>query len=60
MSLVASDRAPLGVAQILCLLTPLFLIPCMAPLYKERISPRAVIGALAAVGGVAVLFIRRG
>jgi hypothetical protein len=39
MSLVASDRAPLGVAQTLCLLMPSFLIPCMAPLYKERLSP---------------------
>jgi drug/metabolite transporter (DMT)-like permease len=60
MSLVASDRAPLGVAQTLCSLTPLFLIPCVAVIYKERISPRAILGAVAAVGGVALLFVRRG
>lgn len=58
MSLVASDRAPLGVAQTLCSLPPVFILPLAALLYGERITPRAVIGALAAIGGAALLFVR--
>ncbi len=57
MSLVASDRAPVGVAQTLCSLTPIFLAPLAAWLYKERISPRAVLGAIVAVGGASLLFV---
>lgn len=57
MSLVASDRAPLGIAQTLCSLTPVFILPFAVLVHKERISPRAVIGALIAVGGSALLFL---
>lgn len=56
MSLVASDHAPLGVAQTLCGLSPVFILPFAAIIHKERISPRAVLGAVVAVGGSAVLF----
>jgi drug/metabolite transporter (DMT)-like permease len=58
MSLVASDRAPLGVAQTLCSLVPIFILPLSVVLYKERISPRAIIGVFIAVGGSALLFFR--
>ncbi len=57
MSLVATDNAPVGVAQTLCSLTPLFLVPLAALIYKERISPRAALGAIMAVGGAALLFV---
>ncbi len=57
MSLVATDRAPLGIAQTLCSLTPIFLVPLAAVIYKERISPRAALGAVMAVGGAALLFV---
>ncbi|MHC4696052.1 MAG: DMT family transporter [Planctomycetota bacterium] len=57
MSLVASDRAPLGIAQTLCSLVPIFILPLAVVLYKERVSPRAIIGAFLAVGGSALLFI---
>jgi drug/metabolite transporter (DMT)-like permease len=57
MSLVASDRADLGVAQTLCSLPPVFLLPAVILIHKERVSPRAVIGAFLAVAGVALLFI---
>ncbi len=57
MSLVASDRAPLGVAQTLCSLAPVFILPFAVLIHKERISPRAVIGALIAVGGSTLLFV---
>ncbi|MHC4063201.1 MAG: DMT family transporter [Planctomycetota bacterium] len=56
MSLVASDRAPLGVAQTLCSLPPVFILPFAVLIHKERIGPRAVLGALVAVGGSALLF----
>lgn len=56
LSLVACDRAPLGVAQTLLTLSPVFILPATAILHRERISARAVIGALLAVGGAAVLF----
>lgn len=58
MSLVASDRAPLGVAQALCSLPPVFILPFVILVYKERVSPRAALGALTAVVGSAVLFFR--
>lgn len=57
MSLVASDRAPLGIAQTCCSLTPLFILPVAAIVEKERITLRAALGALLAVGGLAVLFL---
>lgn len=56
MSLVASDRAPLGVAQTLCSLTPLFILPFAVLIHKEKISKRAVGGAVIAVLGSALLF----
>ncbi|MFQ5590183.1 MAG: DMT family transporter [Phycisphaerae bacterium] len=57
MSLVASDRAPLGIAQTLCSLVPIFILPLAATVYKEHISPRAMLGAFLAVGGSALLFL---
>ena len=56
MSLVAADRAALGVAQTLCSLTPVFILPFTVLIHKERVSPRAAVGALIAVAGVALLF----
>ncbi len=57
MSLVASDRAPLGIAQTLCSLTPIFILPAVVILYGERVSPRAAFGAVLAVAGSALLFL---
>ncbi|MFH0980876.1 MAG: DMT family transporter [Planctomycetota bacterium] len=56
MSLVASDRAPLGVAQTLCSLAPVLILPFAALVHKERIGRRAVLGAVVAVGGSTLLF----
>jgi drug/metabolite transporter (DMT)-like permease len=57
MSLVASDRAPLGIAQTLCSMTPIFILPCVAIIHRERITFRATCGAVLAVGGGALLFL---
>ena len=57
MSLVASDRAPLAVAQTCCSLSPVLLLPLAAIIYKEHVTARAVIGAIVAVAGVGLLFV---
>ncbi len=56
-SLIAINRAPLGVAQTLCGLAPVLILPIGWLIWKERITWRAAIGALIAVAGSAVLFI---
>lgn len=55
MSLVAGDRIPLGVAQTLLSLPPVFILPFAHWIYREHIGFRAVAGAVLAVAGVAVL-----
>lgn len=55
LSLVAIDRAPIGVASTLMSLTPLFLIPVSRLVFREPIMPRAVVGTLLALAGVALL-----
>ena len=55
MSLVALDHAPVGIAQTLCSLSPIFILPVVVVVNRERVSLRAVIGACVAVGGVAIL-----
>ncbi len=57
MSLVALDRVKLGVAQTLISLSPVFILPLVVLLYKERVSARAVVGACIAVAGTALLFL---
>ncbi len=57
MSLVAADKVPLGVAQTLCSLPPVLILPFVRFVYQEHISKRAVAGAVLAVAGVAVLFL---
>lgn len=46
--------APTGIAQALNSTSPLFILP-MAALLGERISPRAVLGVLIALGGIWIL-----
>ena len=57
LSLVAADRLPLGIAQTLCSLSPVFVLPLAVLIDKERVSPRATIGAFVAVAGTALLFL---
>jgi drug/metabolite transporter (DMT)-like permease len=59
MSLEAFHRSPLGVAQTLCSLTPIFILPFVIVVQKERISARAFLGAVLAVLGTAILFLPR-
>jgi drug/metabolite transporter (DMT)-like permease len=57
LSLVAADLLPLGIAQTLCSLSPVLVLPLAVIVEKERVSPRAAIGAFIAVAGTAVLFL---
>lgn len=57
LSLVACDKAPIGIAQTLLSLTPVFILPVVALTKDERITKRAVAGACFAVIGLAVLFL---
>ncbi|MEQ8317801.1 MAG: DMT family transporter [Phycisphaerales bacterium] len=54
MSLVTADLTPVAVAQTLCSLAPVMILPMVA-WSGDRVSPRAVLGACVAVGGVAIL-----
>jgi drug/metabolite transporter (DMT)-like permease len=56
MSLVSSDRVPIGIAQTLCSFTPILILPFAVRVHGERIGPRAILGAALAVMGIAVLF----
>jgi drug/metabolite transporter (DMT)-like permease len=58
LSLVAVQHTPAGVASTLISLVPILVLPLVVIVHKERVSPRAVCGALLAVAGVAMLFLR--
>jgi len=55
LSLVAAKNAPVGVAQTLCGLSPVFILPFVPLVMKEHVSPRAIVAAIVAVGGIAVI-----
>ncbi|MFM1830880.1 MAG: hypothetical protein RLZZ558_1220 [Planctomycetota bacterium] len=55
LSLVAIEHVPLGVATTLMGLVPVLILPVTRLLHRERISTRAVLGAMIAVAGIALL-----
>ena len=55
--LFAITRIPTGLAQTFASLTPVLIIPFSAAIYRERVSWRALLGALLAFLGVALLFV---
>ena len=57
LSLVAIAHASIGVASTLMSLTPVLLLPVSHFLFRERISPRAIAGTMAALMGVVLLFL---
>ena len=57
ISMVAIANAQAGVAQTLMSLMPVFIIPVIWIIYKERTSWRGILGAVVAVVGVALLFL---
>ena len=56
-SLIAVKYTETGVAATLMALAPVFIIPPAILIQKERVSTRAVLGAIVAVTGSALLFL---
>lgn len=57
LSLIAVQRAQVGVATTLMSLTPVFLIPISYFVFGERITRRAIIGTIITFIGTALLFL---
>ena len=57
LSLVALQRAPVGIASTLLALPPIFLLPLSRAIFKERIEAKAVLGTFIALVGVAMIFL---
>jgi len=55
-SLVAVKYAASGVAATIMAIVPVLIIPPAIIIFKEKISPRAILGAFLAIAGVGVLF----
>lgn len=55
LSLVTADLVPLGIAQTLCSLAPVMILPIAVFTERGAVTSRAVVGAVIAVGGVALL-----
>jgi drug/metabolite transporter (DMT)-like permease len=56
LSLVAVQSVEVGIASTLMAMTPVFLLPLVHWIYREKISSRAIAGTLVAVAGVAAMF----
>lgn len=57
LSLVAVKYLDAGIAATLASMAPILVIPIVVVAYKERVSLRAIFGALLAFFGVALLFV---
>jgi drug/metabolite transporter (DMT)-like permease len=57
LSMVAVQRAHVGIASTLMSLSPIILIPLGHWIFREQISPRAVAGTVVALAGAAIIFL---
>ncbi len=57
LSLVAVGHTDTGVASTIMALSPVLIIPAAILVNKDRVSPRSIVGAVAAVVGTALLFV---
>jgi drug/metabolite transporter (DMT)-like permease len=57
LSLVAVQHTQTGIAATIMAMTPVFIIPPLMIIHGEKVSLRAVLGAVVAVGGVALLWL---
>lgn len=58
LSFVAITHTKVGIAATLMATVPIIMLPMVKLIHKERLSWKSVIGAVVAVGGVAILFSR--
>lgn len=59
-SLFALARAPMSIAQTMLSLAPVFVLPAVVLIFKEKVSPRAWLGAAVAVAGAAIVAMSKG
>jgi drug/metabolite transporter (DMT)-like permease len=57
-SLVAIAHTEIGIAATIMAIPPVLMLPLVRMVYRERLSWKAVAGAVVAVGGVALLVLR--
>jgi len=60
LSMVAIRHLPVGIATTFIMTAPVFVIPLTVILHKDKVSFRAVAGAIVAVAGVGVLMLKEG
>lgn len=58
LSLVAIEFTKVGIASTLMALVPIIMLPISKFYYKEKLSTQAISGAVIAVAGVVILFLR--
>jgi drug/metabolite transporter (DMT)-like permease len=57
-SFVAISNTDVAVAATIMATSPILMLPVVRVVQKERLTWRAILGAVIAVGGVAILFLR--
>lgn len=57
-SLIAVEHTKVGIAATIMAIVPILMLPLARFVYKERLTWMAIAGAVVAVAGVAVLFLR--
>ena len=57
-SMIAISHAKVGIASTLMATVPIIMLPMVRYYYKEKLSWISITGALIAVGGIAILFLR--
>jgi len=57
-SLIAIEYTSVGIAATIMAIAPILMLPLVRIVYNERITWRAILGAIVAVAGVGVLFVR--
>ncbi len=57
LSFIAINYAKIGVASTLMSMVPIFILPVSKFIFKEDLTPQAIIGAILGVSGVAMLFL---
>ena len=58
LSLIAVQSARVGIASTLMAMTPVVSLPLVPIFFKERVSPRAVLGTLVAIAGIALMILQ--
>ncbi|MCW5894323.1 MAG: DMT family transporter [Bacteroidetes bacterium] len=57
-SLFAIEHTKVGIAATIMAIVPILMLPLVRYIYKEQLTLRAIVGAVVAVVGVGVLFLR--